>query len=109
MGIEETAETWIRVEVFCDGLGDDGICPRGAGDELERIFDTAPTAEEARKAILNAAVKAGWRVLDPKWQRWLCPECVRARDRAEHPEDVRVTKSPPSLPKRAQVLLEGSF
>jgi hypothetical protein len=107
MGIEETTETWIRIEVFCDGLGEDGICPVRAGDELERIFDTAPTAEGARKAILNATVKAGWR-LEPKLQRWLCPKCARARDAAEQPEDVRVTKGLPAVPKRAHVL-EGAF
>ena len=108
MGIEETTETWIRVEVLCDGLGDDRTCPVSAGDELERIFDIAPTVEGARKAILNAAVKAGWR-LDPKLQRWLCPECVRARDAAEQHEDVAVTEGPPSAPKRADVFLEAPF
>jgi hypothetical protein len=108
MGIEETTETWIRIEVFCDGLGEDGICPVRAGDELERIFDTAPTAEGARKAILNAAVKAGWR-RDPKSQRWLCPECVHARDAAEQPEEVRVTEAPPPGQKKGGILLEASF
>ena len=59
MGIEETAEAWIRVEVFCDGLGDDGICPRGAGDELERIFDTAPTAPRGTKSYPQCGRKSG--------------------------------------------------
>jgi len=85
MGIEETAETWIRVEAFCDGLGDDGVCQANAGDE--RISDIAPTAQGARKAILNAAVKARWR-FDPKLQRWLCPACVRARDALGQLEDA---------------------
>ena len=78
---------WIRVEAFCDGLGDDGICQANPGDELERISDIGPTAEGARKAILNAAVKARWR-FDPKLQRWLCPACLRARNALGQLEDV---------------------
>jgi hypothetical protein len=35
MGIEETAEMWIRVEAFCDGLGDDGICKANPGGQTE--------------------------------------------------------------------------
>ena len=58
VAIEETAETWVRIDLCCDGLGNDGICLLGVGDEFERISDVAPTAEGARKAILNAAVKA---------------------------------------------------
>ena len=46
-----------------------------------------PTAEGARKAILNAAIKACWR-FDPELQRWLCPDCVRARDASEVHADV---------------------
>jgi hypothetical protein len=64
MGIKETAETWIRVEVFCDGLGDDGVCLVSAGDELERISDVAPTREGAQKVIINTTVRARWR-FDP--------------------------------------------
>ena len=90
MGIKKTAETWIRVEVFCDGLGDDGVCLASAGDELERISDVAPTGKGAQKAIINAAVRARWR-FDPKLQRWLCPECVRVRDASAQPEQVSVT------------------
>jgi hypothetical protein len=55
--------------------------------ELERISDVAPTEEGARKAILKAAIKACWR-FDPELQRWLCPDCVRARDASEVPADV---------------------
>src|ERR1700733_3808921 len=102
MGIEETAETWVRIDLFCDGLGNDGIC---AGDPLERISDVAPTAEGVRKAILNAAVKARWR-FDSKLQRWLCPECVRAHDGLERTEDVEMTDGPPSVPHRGHVLEE---
>jgi hypothetical protein len=96
MGIEETAETWVRIDLFCDGIGNDGIC---AGDPLERISDVAATAEGVRKAILNAAVKAPWR-FDSKLQRWLCPECVRAHDGLEQTEDVEMTYRPPSVPHR---------
>jgi|HubBroStandDraft_1064217.scaffolds.fasta_scaffold167748_2 hypothetical protein len=53
MSIEETAETGARTDLFCDGLGHDGIC---AGNGV-----VAPTVEGARKQILNAAVKARWR------------------------------------------------
>jgi hypothetical protein len=79
MGMAETAETWIRIDLFCDGLGDDGTCVRGTNGDLDRISDVAPTAEGARKAILNAAVKSPWR-FDPKLDRWLCPECVAVCD-----------------------------
>jgi hypothetical protein len=102
MSIKETAETWVRMDLFCDGLGHGGIC---AGDQLERISDVAPTAEAVRKAILNAAVKARWR-FDPKLQRWLCPDCVCSREASEQPEDVGATDSPPSVPRRDQVLEE---
>ena len=102
MGIEQTAETWVRIDLFCDGLGDDGICLRGADGELRAISDVAPTAEGARKQILNAAVKAGWR-FDPKLQRWLCPDCVRGREASEQPEGVGVTDGPPSVPKKGRV------
>jgi hypothetical protein len=98
MVIEETAETWARIDLVCDGLGDNGICVLGPSHELNRISDVAPTAEGARKAILNAAVKLRW-FFDPKLQRGLCPECVRARDAAsEQPEDVAMIDSPASVP-----------
>jgi hypothetical protein len=104
MGIEETAETWIRVDLFCDGLGNDGTCLCGAREESERISDVAPTSAGARKAILNAAVKARWR-LDPKSQRWLCPACVSARDASRQPENG-MTDGPPSVPQKLRVLEE---
>jgi hypothetical protein len=102
MGIEETAETWVCIDLFCDGLGRDGVC---ASDGSERISDCAPTSEGARKAILNAAVKARWR-LDPKSQRWLCPECASARDASKQPEENRMTDGPPSVPQKGRVLKE---
>ena len=107
MAIKETTEKWVRIDLFCDGLGK-GICLLGAGDEFERISDVAPTAEGARKAILNAALKARWR-FDPKLQRWLCPQCVRARDASERPEDVAMTDGPPSVPQRGHAVLEELF
>jgi hypothetical protein len=91
MGIKETAETWVRIDLFCDGLGDDGICLLSADGELEGI-DVAPTTEGARKQILNAAVKARWR-FGPKLQRWLCPDCVRCREALEEPEDAGLTSA----------------
>ena len=106
MGIEKIAEMWIRIDLFCDGLGNDGIC--AGDDQLERISDVAPTEEGARKAILNAAVKECWR-FDLKLQRWLCPECAAARDVSNQAEDVDMTDGPPSVPQRAGALLEGSF
>lgn len=106
MGIERTAEAWVRIDLICDGLGDNGICLADPGDELERISDVAPTEEGARKAILNAAVKAGWR-LDPKLQRWLCPDCVRARDELGRTEEVAMTDGPPAVPQRSPFLEEA--
>jgi len=104
MAIKETAETWVRIDLFCDGLGDNGTCVLGASDE-QRISDVAPTAEGARKAILNAAVKARWR-FNPKLQRWSCPECVRARYASERPEDVAMIDGPSSVPQSGHAALE---
>jgi hypothetical protein len=103
MGIVKTTETWVRIELFCDGIGDDGICVRGPGDELDRLSDVAPAAEVAHKAILNATVKSCWR-FDPSLQRWLCCDCVRARDASERDEVVAMTDSPPSVPQADQAL-----
>jgi hypothetical protein len=105
MGIEETAETWIRIDLFCDGLGNDGTCLFGPRDEWERISDVAPTSAGARKAILNSAVKARWR-RDPKSQRWLCAECVSARDASRQPEENGMTDGPPSVPQKRRVIEE---
>jgi hypothetical protein len=88
MAMKETAETWIRIDLFCDGLGDDGICVRDVSDDLGTIFHAAPTAEGARKAILNAAIESRWTV-DLKLMRWLCPECVAARDAGSRPPHLQ--------------------
>lgn len=79
MALKETAETWIRIDLFCDGLGDDGMCVGDASNGSATISDVAPTAEGARKGILNAAIKSRWS-FDPEPRRWLCPECTAARD-----------------------------
>jgi hypothetical protein len=105
MGIEETAETWIRIDLFCDGLENDGTCLFGARDESERISDVAPTSEGARKAILNAAVRARWR-FDPKLRRWLCPDCASARDPSKQLKQNEMTGDPPSVPQKGRVLEE---
>jgi hypothetical protein len=107
MGIEERAETWVRVDLFCDGVGDDGICLLGASGESARISDVAPTEDGVRKAILNAAIKARWR-FDEKSQRWLCPECVGARDALEQTEDITITDCESPIPQRNRVFLEES-
>ena len=38
MGIEETAETWVRIDLFCDGLGDESPCLFGCGHEPEETL-----------------------------------------------------------------------
>jgi hypothetical protein len=78
MAMEQTAETWIRIDLRCDGLGDDGTCVLAASDGLGAISDVAPTAEGAQKAIINRAMRSGW-AIDVK-RRWLCSECRAARD-----------------------------
>lgn len=79
MAMEETAETRVRINLICDGLGDPGACVRDPSNDLGTISDIAPTAEVARKAILNAVVKSRW-TFDVNQQRWLCPDCVATRD-----------------------------
>ena len=108
MAIVETSETWVRIDLFCDGVGDDGLCVLSASNELDRISDVAPTAEGARKAIFNASVKSCWR-FDRTSQRWLCPECVRVRDASEQPEVVAITDSPPSVPQSGDVALQEAL
>jgi hypothetical protein len=107
MGMEERAETWVRVDLFRDGLGDDGICLLDVADALARISDVAPTEEGAKRAILNAAVKARWR-FDAKLQHWLCPECVGARRAPEQVEDIKITDGESPFPQRSHVFLGES-
>jgi len=108
MAIVEISETWVRIDLFCDGVGDDGVCVLGASDEADRISDVAPTAEGARKAIFNASVKSCWR-FDPTLQRWLCPECVRTRDASERVDVVAMTDSPPCAPQSGDVALQEAL
>jgi hypothetical protein len=106
MAIVETSEIWVRIDLFCDGVGDDGICVLSACNEKDRLSDVAPTAEGARNAIFNASVKSCWR-FDPTLQRWLCSECVRVRDASERPEVVAMTDSPPSVPTKRRRRFRG--
>jgi hypothetical protein len=105
MGITETAETWVRVDLFCDGLDDHGSYLFGTGHELEGISDVAPTSEGARKAILNAAAKACWH-FDPKLQQWLCPACAGARDVLKRSKDNGMTDALAAVPQDDRVLEE---
>lgn len=99
MAMKENPETWIRIDLFCDGLGEQSICLRGDSDDAGTISDVAPTAEGARKGILNAVVKSRWQ-FDPELRRWLCPTCIAARDAGKdlasahgQPRDARSTTS----------------
>jgi hypothetical protein len=103
MGFKETAETWVRIDLICDGFDSDGTCLLGDGKGSAKISDVAPTEEGARKAILNAAVKECWR-FDPKLQRWLCPKCACARDASAQTDGVELTDGPPSVPQRSHFL-----
>jgi hypothetical protein len=40
MGIDEMAETWVRIDLVCDGFDNDGICLLGASDEclLKQLY-----------------------------------------------------------------------
>jgi len=108
MAIVETIETWVRLDLFCDGIGDDGVCVSSTSDGLDRISDVAPTAETARKAIFNASVKSCWR-FDRTLNRWLCPECVRVRDASESLVGVAMSDSPPSVPYSDDVALQAAL
>lgn len=85
MPLEQSAEIWTRVDLYCDGLGEDSTtCVEyGDPDDLDAnmpvVTDCCPDPEDARRLTLQAAVRAGW-VFDMKLKRWLCPACVKARD-----------------------------
>jgi hypothetical protein len=53
-----------------------------ADEDLGMISDVAQKAEDARRMVLNGAASCGW-VFDMNLKRWLCPDCVAARDRME--------------------------
>jgi hypothetical protein len=86
MAIEEFREIWIRVDLYCDGLGEDGTCVLDADDDIGMISDVANNAEGARTTVLHAAESAGW-VFDLKLRRWLCPDCVARRDGLANSEE----------------------
>jgi hypothetical protein len=82
MGLEQSKETWIRVDLFCDGLGEDGTScvaygnPDNPNADMPMVSDCCPTAEDARRLTLHSATQQGW-VFDMRLQRWLCPDCAR--------------------------------
>jgi hypothetical protein len=84
MGIVETPETWTRVDLYCDGLGEDATTcvaygnPDDVDADMPMVTDCCPSAEDARRLTLNTATREGW-AFDMKLQRWLCPACVQAR------------------------------
>jgi hypothetical protein len=83
MGFEESKEIWTRVDLYCDGIGNDETTCVKYGDandsnvEMPMVTDCCPSAEDARRLTLHAATREGWQ-FDLKLQRWLCPACVRA-------------------------------
>ncbi len=81
MGIVESKEIWTRVDLYCDGIGDDDATCVEYGDpndlnvEMPMVTDCCASAEDARRLALSAATREGWQ-FDLKLQRWLCPACV---------------------------------
>jgi len=78
MGLEEFEETWTRVELTCDGLGDNGDCVAGRGDDRSCIMDIAPSPEGAHRVLNRRASDAGW-AFELMTKRWLCPHCIEVR------------------------------
>jgi hypothetical protein len=81
MGIEESTEIWTRVDLYCDGIGDDGTCveygdPDDNDADMPMVTDCCRLPEDARRLTLNAATSDGWQ-FDLKLRRWLCPACVK--------------------------------
>jgi hypothetical protein len=85
MPLEQYPESWTRVDLYCDGLGEDSTTCVEYGDpndldvDMPMVTDCCPTPEDARRLVLHAATRAGW-VFDMKLQRWLCPACTKVRD-----------------------------
>jgi hypothetical protein len=83
MGIEESSETWTRVDLFCDGIGGDSTTCVAYGDpndidaDFPMVTDCCPTPDDARRLTLHAATEQGWQ-FDLDLRRWLCPACVEA-------------------------------
>lgn len=84
MGLEESKETWTRVDLFCDGI-DDGTCVTERGRKSEEeilanmpmVTDCCLDPEDARRLTLHQATREGWE-FNLGLQRWLCPACVAA-------------------------------
>jgi hypothetical protein len=55
MGIEESKEIWTRVDLYCDGIGNDGTTcvkygdPNDSNVEMPMVTDCCPSAEDARR------------------------------------------------------------
>lgn len=78
MAIELFNPNWVGADLFCDGLGEYGECVLG-DDGPGMITAVESTADDARRMMLYAAEGSGW-TFDLQTQRWLCPDCVAARD-----------------------------
>ena len=82
MGIHESEEIWTRVDLYCDGLGDDPSTCVEYGDpeddfaDMPMVTECRQSAEDARRLTLYAATRSGWQ-FDFKLRRWLCPACVK--------------------------------
>ena len=85
MALEESKEIWTRIDLFCDGIGDDGTCVTEDGCNSEEeilanmpmVTDCCPKAEDARCLTLHQATRDGWE-FNLSLKRWLCPACVAA-------------------------------
>jgi hypothetical protein len=81
MALEQSQETWTRVDLFCDGIGEDRTCvaygdPDDLDADMPMVTDCCQSPEDARRLTLYAATREGW-VFDIRLQRWLCPYCVK--------------------------------
>jgi hypothetical protein len=83
MGIEVSKEIWVRVDLFCDGIGDGPeTCvkygdPEDENIDMPMVTDCCPSEEDACRLTLNTATREGWQ-FELKLRRWLCPACVIA-------------------------------
>jgi len=83
VGLEESKEVWTRVDLYCDGIGDDAATCVAYGDpndvnaDMPMVTDCCPSAEDARRLTLYAAEREGWK-FHLELRRWLCPACVEA-------------------------------
>ncbi len=93
MPLEQSAEIWTRVDLYCDGLGEDSTSCVEYGDpndpdaDMPVVTDCCAGPEDARRLALHAATRAGW-VFDMELQRWLCPACAKVRDTSAARQDT---------------------